>query len=195
VSDDSPLELYPGDTVVLDSAETLQLPLNCLGLVTSKLSLVRQGIVQAPPGIIDFGYGHDRPRPLELVITNESTQKRLLRLGDRICRVTLLATAQPVASPYEEAGARRFEPYAPFRFRGSPTPQHVKDAEGYVDRSMYSLYEALEETSTRLDEKIKQVEEDRVSRRAIMLGMVALVVAALGILGTAIVGILQVLDL
>ena len=118
--DGKPFILHPGAFVLGSTLEYVRIPVNLVGRLEGRSSLVRLGVVvHSTAGFIDCGFEGN----ITLEISNIGKIPVALHAGMRICQLTLLETG-PVARPY---GPLRGSKYQGQR---EPTPSRLrKDVE------------------------------------------------------------------
>lgn len=86
----SPVEaqVYPGDSVVIDTGVHIELPLGTVGMLKSKSGLnVKHGIVSE--GVIDVGYTGS----IRVKLYNHGHEAYFVRRGDKVSQLVILPLA------------------------------------------------------------------------------------------------------
>lgn len=187
------LSLYPGESALVETRETLRLPVNCMGFVFPKLSLVQeQGVVQAPPVVVDYGYGRSQKDglPLRVAFRNESGTVQQLEYEQPICRLVLLATPNAPARQFEFSHIGTLSQAGLPVIKASPTLEDVEAVKAQMSPQLNSMYRALAETvahlkaadqdlNERLERRLGELSQDRATRWALILGAVSIFVTAI----------------
>ena len=81
-------QVYPGDSVVIDTGVHIELPLGTVGMLKSRSGLnVKHGIVSE--GVIDFGYTGS----IRVKLHNHGHEAYFVRRGDKITQLVILPLA------------------------------------------------------------------------------------------------------
>ncbi len=91
----SSYELKPGQTVFVSSVETLEIPVDCVGIVTEKNSVMRQGITVAAPY---YQPGHKTKAYIR--VSNISGNIITITAGKRIAQIFFSRLSETPEKPY-----------------------------------------------------------------------------------------------
>lgn len=185
-----PLDLYPGDSALIDTAEKIDLPPNYFGQVVPKLGLATKGISQEFATKIDFGFGL---RPLQLLVHNTSNWIVTLKRGEPICGVILFATRSN-ADPSFDRNRPMVRPtlQPPLYFSETADARYVEQLERRHSREIFNLYQVTRGTTSGLDtrfehsraELLRRLDEilaERSIRVTFQVALAAVAAAALGV--------------
>jgi dCTP deaminase len=101
VSDDEPFVLHPGEFVLGQTVEWVELPDNIVARLEGKSSLGRLGLlIHSTAGYVDPGW----KGKLTLELSNVATLPIALYCGMRIGQISFLAMSSPVTRPYGSKG-------------------------------------------------------------------------------------------
>lgn len=81
--------LYSGEHKCIDTGVHVQIPNNCVGLITSKSGLMKEGITVR--GTIDAGYTGS----IRAVLYNHGKEARKFVVGEKICQLVVLPCVIP----------------------------------------------------------------------------------------------------
>lgn len=98
------LELYPGDFVLLDTLETLQIPTDVCGLLMLKSSTGRFGIKHHHAGFFDPGFGLGNPSTATLEITNTSPFVLEIKKGQPLVQMVFIRMEEVPNRDYRVTG-------------------------------------------------------------------------------------------
>lgn len=115
-------ELKPGQTVFVSSLETLELPDDCVGIVTEKNSVMRQGLTAAAPY---YQPGHKTRAYIR--ITNISGNIITVTSGKRIAQVFFTRLSEKPEKPYPMQSDASFNDELDFKGFGKYESEYEKE--------------------------------------------------------------------
>ena len=116
------LELNPGQTVFVESAESLSIPDNCIGIVTEKNSVMRQGLMIAAPY---YQPGHNTKAFIR--VTNISGSIVTITQGKRIAQIFFDRLSEKPEKTYSQIESASFNEEFEFVGFGKYESEYQKD--------------------------------------------------------------------
>lgn len=160
-----------GDFVVIWTSEELDVPSSWFGLVSSKVSLVAQGLTHIGTKV-DPGF----KGRLQLSFKNDGHRIIELKEGRPICNVAFFRLPEATGKDYEGAPPIPVTLEPPLSFRYQLTEQDRTKLEKHYSREFVDLYYALWERVIKEEEKF----DSRIKRLDFMvIGIIVAVIVAL----------------
>lgn len=110
------LYIHPGEFVLVDTLETIQMPIDVCGLLMLKSSSGRFGLEHHHAGFFDPGFGLGNPSTGTLELTNTSAWVIAIRKGQPIVQMVFMRMENPPEADYRTTG----------KYNGQVTPQEAK---------------------------------------------------------------------
>lgn len=110
------LYIHPGEFVLVDTLETIQIPINVCGLLMLKSSSGRFGLEHHHAGFFDPGFGLGNPSTGTLELTNTSSWVIAIRKNQPIVQMVFMKMEDAPEVDYRVTG----------KYNGQVTPQEAK---------------------------------------------------------------------
>lgn len=110
------LWIYPGEFLLVDTIEKVQIPIDISGMVLLKSTIARFGLEHLHAGFFDPGFGYENPSTATLELLNVSPWILAIRKGQPIVQIAFTKMFEQPEKDYRFTG----------RYNGQTIPQGPK---------------------------------------------------------------------